>query len=422
MKILFVCHDFPPFKLAGAQLFALKTAQELAALGHDVRVFYPVNASARPAGDDTPLYQIREDVYEDLPVYQLIVNDSEPMLARHPQYCFEQPQVEDAFRRLLDAESFDAVHFHLLYRLSAKLPIIAKQAGLTTVATLHDYWLLCAMGHLLDTQGRECSGPETPDKCAACLNGFTQPPAPAVVSFFTKRIAATRAGYEAIDFKFSPSAFLAACHAQYGFTRPDVLPLGWIPVAPAERTAPRGKRVIFGYLGQIISRKGLDLLLDAAGQLRHTNWELRVYGEAYQPEYFAPMKALMKQHQRIRYCGPYTPADLDRLYAGIDVAVIPSRRENYPLTVMEALSAGVPVIVTDVGGVREMVQDGVDGLIVPPHSADAIGAAMTRFLTDESLAQSMRSTIRPVKTIAANASEYAAVYASPARTFASARV
>ena len=414
MKILFVCHDFPPFKLAGAQLFALKTAQALATRGHDVRVLYPVNASARQDGDDTPLYEIRKTTYEQLPVYQLIVNDSEPQLARHPQYGFEHPQVEEAFRALLVQDAFDAVHFHLLYRLSARLPLIAKALGLTTVATLHDYWLLCAMGHLLDTQGRECSGPESPDKCAACLNGFQQPPAPAVVSFFAKRLATTRAGYEAIDFTFSPSAFLADCHAQYGFTRPDVLPLGWIPVAPAERAAPRGKRVIFGYLGQIISRKGLDLLLEAAAGLRHTHWELRVYGEAYQPQYFAELKGFMKHHQRIRYCGPYKPADLDRLYAGVDVAVVPSRRENYPLTVLEALSARVPVIATDVGGVREIMQDGIDGLIVAPHSAEAIGAAMSRFLTDASLAQAMRSTIRPVKTIQMNAAEYESVYSQHA--------
>ena len=414
MKILFVCHDFPPYKLAGAQLFALKTAQALAAQGHDVRVFYPVTASARQHADETPLYQIRKTTYEQLPVYQLIVNDSEPLLARHPQYCFEHPEVEDAFRALLVTEAFDAVHFHLLYRLSARLPLIAKALGLMSVATLHDYWLLCAMGHLLDTQGRECSGPESPEKCAACLNGFRQPPEPAVVSFFTKRLATTRAGYEAIDYKFSPSSFLADCHAQYGFTKPDVLPLGWIPVTPSERTAPRGKRVIFGYLGQIISRKGLDLLLAAAAGLRHTNWELRVYGEAYQPEYFAELNRVMKAHQRIRYCGPYKPADLDRLYAGVDVAVVPSRRENYPLTVLEALSARVPVIATDVGGVREIVQEGIDGLIVAPHSAEAIGAAMSRCLTDDLLVARLRSTIRPVKTIQMNAGEYERVYASRA--------
>ena len=414
MKILFVCHDFPPYKLAGAQLFALRTARELVALGHDVRVLYPVNASTEPADTTTAPYEIRRTDFEGLPVYQLIVNDREPLLNRHPQYCFEQPQVEAAFRALLVAEGFDAVHFHLLYRLSARLPLITKSLGIRTVATLHDYWLLCAMGHMLDTQGRECSGPETPEKCAACLNGFQRPPEPGAIAFFRKRDLATKAGYDAIDVTYSPSSFLADVHERYGFSRPQVLPLGWLSVPPLERAAPRTK-LVFGYLGQIISRKGLDLLLGAADRLRGTNWELRVYGEAYQPDYFAQLQRVMKKHPRIKYCGPFTPEDLGRLYSEIDVAVVPSRRENYPLTVLEALSARVPVIATDVGGVREMVQEGVDGLVVAPHSQEAIAVAMERFLRDPALVETMRASIRPVKTIADNAAEYAGVYhAAPA--------
>ena len=213
---------------------------------------------------------------------------------------------------------------------------------------------------------------------------------------------------------YSPSNFLADVHAKFGFARPEVLPLGWLSVPPAERPGPR-TRVVFGYLGQIISRKGLDLLVSAAQQLRGTNWELRVYGEAYQPDYFAQLKRVMKKHPRIRYCGAFTPDDLGKLHSEIDVAVVPSRRENYPLTVLEALSARVPVIATDVGGVRDIVEDGVDGLVVPPHSDASLAVAMTRFLNDPALVDRLRSTIRPVKTIAANAREYEAVYgAAPA--------
>lgn len=413
MKILFVCHDFPPYKLAGAQLFALRAARELVAIGHDVRVLYPVNVSTEPATPPATPHQIRRTEFEGLPVYQILVNDRDPLLNRHPQYCFEQPQVEAAFRALLVDEGFEAVHFHLLYRLSARLPLIAKELGIRTVATLHDYWLLCAMGHMLDTQGRECSGPESPEKCASCLNGFQRPPEPGAIAFFRKRQATTKAGYDAIDVKYSPSAFLADAHERFGFSRPEVLPLGWLSVAPVERVTPH-KRLVFGYLGQIISRKGLDLLLDAADRLRGTNWELRVYGEAYQPDYFAQLQRVMKKHQRIRYCGPFHPEDLGRLYAEIDIAVVPSRRENYPLTVLEALSARVPVIATDVGGVREMVQEGVDGLLVPPHSAEAIALAMERFLRDPALVETMRASIRPVKTIAINAGEYAGIYAAQA--------
>lgn len=408
-RILFVCHDFPPYKLAGAQLFALRLAQAFQSKGHDVSIFYPVNRSARRPGEDATLYRIIRTVYETIPVYQITVNDQEESIYRHPQYCFSHPEVEEAFRRLLVAEHITTVHFHLLYRLSTRLPIIARELGIPTVATLHDYWLLCAMGHLLDTRGQECTGPETPEKCATCFNGFQEAPASGVIDFFRGRSVATHAAHAAVDLTFSPSSFLADCHASYGFSRPQVLPLGWTPVPASIRTIDE-KRIVFGYLGQIIGRKGLDLLLAAANQLSRTNWELKIYGEVYQSDYFAPLYEYIKNHPRINYCGPYTADDLERLYADIDVAVVPSRRENYPLTVLEALSAKVPVIATNVGGVQEIMIDGVDGIIVPPHDPASIIEAMERFLADPGLVRTVRSTIRPIKTIRDNAAEYEKVY------------
>lgn len=410
LKILFVCHDFPPYKLAGAQLFALKTAHELTAMGHDVSVLYPVNLSARRPEENCPPYRIVTTTYEGLPVYEISVDDAESILYRHPQYCFDHPKVEDSFRSLLVEESFDIVHFHLLYRLSTRLPVITKELRIPSVATLHDYWLLCAMGHLLDTKGRECTGPESPEKCAACFNGFEKQPSGEVVTFFRERISAAKSGYEAIDINFSPSSFLADCHARYGFTRPEILPLGWIPVLPSAHLKTDKAPIVFGYLGQIIGRKGLDILLAASARIQHENWEIRIYGEVYQSDYFAPLYEFIRNHTRIHYCGPFCSTDLERLYADIDVAVVPSRRENYPLTVLEALSAKVPVIATDVGGVREIMLDGMDGLIVPPNDPDALCAAIERFIATPEMASKMRSTIRNVKTIKESASEYERVY------------
>ncbi len=409
LKILFVCHDFPPYKLAGAQLFALNLAKELITLGHDVRVLYPVNLTARSADEDrTPYATVRTD-FQGIPVYQLTVDDTVGDLYRHPQYCFAHPEVDEAFRGLLAEEQFDLVHIHLLYRLSSRLPLIARELGVPTVATLHDYWLLCAMGHLLDTRGRECSGPESPEKCATCIDGFVGPPRPDIASFFRERESTIRLAFGAIDACFSPSSFLADIHALYGHRRPEVLPLGWLPLPPVRRR-PNDGRVIFGYLGQIIGRKGLDILVAALASLPHENWELQIHGEVYQPDFFAAVQECFKDNPRIKYCGPFTSTDLPRLYAKIDVAVVPSRRENYPLTVMEALSARVPVIAADVGGVREIMQPEVDGVIVPSNDVAALKKALVRFCEDPTAIDRMRDTIRPTKTISANAQEYDRIY------------
>lgn len=408
-KILFVCHDFPPYRYAGAQLYAFHLAQELTELGHDVRVLYPVNCSAREEGEDRTPYRLISTEYEGIPVYQINVDDRAEPFSENPQFCFSNPVVEERFRRLLREEGFHLVHYHLLYRLSAGLPLVTRELGIFSFATLHDYWLLCAMGHLIDTAGRECAGPESPLKCATCLTGFQGQPPSQIIDFFGRRNTAVRAGYDVIDCVLSPSSFLADAHERFALKRPAVLPLGWLPVArTAKKTSP-GK-IVFGYLGQIIARKGLDLLIEALLGIPETDWELRIHGEIYDRGFFDGIRERIGDHPAIRYLGPYTAKDLPELYSGIDVAIMPSRKENYPLTLLEALSTGTPVIASDVGGVREMMEDGREGLVFPMGDVKMLRERISLLLDDPALIQRMGAAIGPVKTIRDNAREMDILY------------
>jgi len=69
----------------------------------------------------------------------------------------------------------------------------------------------------------------------------------------------------------------------------------------------------------------------------------------------------------------------------MDVFVLSSLREGLPLAVLEAMAAGVPVIATDVGGVKEVVTDGEDGLLVPVGDSQALAEAIARVLGDQDL-------------------------------------
>jgi glycosyltransferase involved in cell wall biosynthesis len=78
--------------------------------------------------------------------------------------------------------------------------------------------------------------------------------------------------------------------------------------------------------------------------------------------------------------------DVPSVTAAMDVAVLPSYREALGLAILEAMALGRPVVATNVGGIPEMVVDGVTGLLVPPHDPDALASAITRLLTDHPLA------------------------------------
>jgi glycosyltransferase involved in cell wall biosynthesis len=114
---------------------------------------------------------------------------------------------------------------------------------------------------------------------------------------------------------------------------------------------------------------------------------------------------------RVSFPGPRTAAELDRSYAAADLMVLASRAETYGMVVTEALSRGVPVVATEVGGVTEALGYGADGmrpgLLVPPEDSPALAAALGAWLGDAELrgrlrraAQQRRKSLRGWSTTA----------------------
>src|SRR5208282_1130214 len=82
-------------------------------------------------------------------------------------------------------------------------------------------------------------------------------------------------------------------------------------------------------------------------------------------------------------------ADIPEILACCDIAVLPSRAEGLPNAVLEYMAAGLPTVVSGVGGNAELVEDGVTGLLVPPEDSPALSAALLKLLHDPGLARQM---------------------------------
>jgi glycosyltransferase involved in cell wall biosynthesis len=103
-------------------------------------------------------------------------------------------------------------------------------------------------------------------------------------------------------------------------------------------------------------------------------------------------------------------ADVPDLLARSDVFVLSSRSEGFPVSVLEAMAAGLPVVATDVGGVGEAVEDGETGFLIPAADSEALAAALERLLVDGELRRRLGAAGRARALRLFDVSRYRAAY------------
>jgi len=170
----------------------------------------------------------------------------------------------------------------------------------------------------------------------------------------------------------TPSRAMADFMVEHGFPSRlvHVIPFG---AEPGETRSPRDGdgTLVAGVAANLEPWKGIDLLLEASAQAR-SRVRLEIYGTGSQRD---PLeRAARELGVEARFHG--FVADLREPLAGLDVLVQPSRADNFPLAVLEAMAAGLPVVGARVGGIPELVLDGETGLLVEPESPAALAAAL----------------------------------------------
>jgi glycosyltransferase involved in cell wall biosynthesis len=191
--------------------------------------------------------------------------------------------------------------------------------------------------------------------------------------------------------------------------------LSWYSAAPADLVAAGvpADAFVVGCVANWRPRKGIEVLIDACEQLAvDVPVHLVLVGKMGNPK-LAKRIAGCGWRERIHLLG--YREDAAAVAGAFDVAVLPAlRREGLPKTVIEAMAYGVPTVATRVGGVSELIEDGVSGLIVPPGDARALGAAIRRLTASADLRASLgtqgRERIRTAFRIDATIAKTAAVY------------
>lgn len=410
MRVLVVCNGFPPSGQWGTEFYSHQLATGLAARGVQVEALHPDRGGTRPRYELTTVERYGIFVHE-------LSNAGDPQKRFVDSY--QNSDVERVFGELLAERDYDVVHFtHLLWGLSARLPEIARAHGVRTVVTITDFGLLCHRGQLVDWQQLECAGPADDGQCARCV----REPGPwdaATIPLLVKRAgvrgAAALGGLgrvvmagdiadrrrtiakcaRAVDHWILPTGTVAdACDAlDLPADRTSRMTYGLDESTFVASTAPRPRRdaLRFTFMSQYMPHKGLATLLEAVRLLSSRlpesvePWTVELYGNGS----FARHRRYAEDcvgrglPRRVVDHGPFEPLSAPEVLESTDVVLVPSEwRENAPLTVLQARAAGRWVIASDVPGVREVLEDGRHGSLVPPADARALADAMGAAIRD----------------------------------------
>lgn len=154
----------------------------------------------------------------------------------------------------------------------------------------------------------------------------------------------------------------------------------------------------FVFVGRIVGDKGINELVEAFVRLHDVYKNTRLVLVGNYEHNLDPVsditRKLIDTNKGIEACGPKYGDDLLQMYVDADCFVMPSYREGFPNTVLEAGAMGLPSIVTDINGSREIIENEKNGLIVPAQDTNALYVAMERMLIDTAIRSIMKQNAR----------------------------
>jgi glycosyltransferase involved in cell wall biosynthesis len=436
VKIIHVPFCFHPDPMGGTEVYVEALGRHLTQQGVSSLIAAPALSNQSYS-------------YNHLPVRRFAINPEIRHLADLYGPGDRQGALE--FAKLLDAEQPDLVHLHAFTRgVSLRLVRAAKARGLPVVFTYHTPTVSCTRGTLLRWGEEICDGAIDVATCTACTlqaQGAPKGLAKALAqlpSLLTQPLAHTplkgklwtalqmRAMVQCRsevfqEFMAEVDHVIAVCDwvkrvlilNQVPEAKITLIRQGLCHEPPDQAATPalveppdRPLRLVF--LGRLDPTKGLDVLLAALGADPELKVTLDVYGVLQgdgQAAYQQKLQALIRADPRVVLKAPIPADQVVTTLGAYDLLVVPSQGlETGPMVVLEAFAAGVPVLGSRLGGIAELVSDGVDGLLVEADSGSAWTGVFKGLCDDRQALGQLKLSVRQPGTMAMVVAQVTSIY------------
>lgn len=360
MKILLVNDYGTP--TGGAEVLTLSLREELHKRGHDVRVF---TSCARATATDS--YSDYE-CFGTMSRFRILLQSANP-------WAFWR------LRQILADFQPDVVHVGMfLTQLSPLiLPVLRNTPCLYHI---HWYRCICPLGTKWLPEGRSC---RMPAGLACYRHGCLSLHdwAPIMI-----QMGLWRRWNRVFDVFVTNSHALKQRLQSEGVPSPIEVVWNGVPVGPPRPSLTSYPTVVFA--SRLVREKGCDVLVQAFAQIVGQLPDARLYIVGEGPEY-TRLKRLITELQLTSHIvmpGYMSRSEMESRFAEAWVQVVPSRwEEPFGLVAAEAMMRGTAVVASATGGLREIVQDGHTGFLVPPDNRDALAAALLTVLRNRDLAE-----------------------------------
>jgi glycosyltransferase involved in cell wall biosynthesis len=288
--------------------------------------------------------------------------------------------------QLIQSHAPDLVHFHNTLPIITPSAIrVAHSAGLPVVMTLHNYRLMCPAATFV-REGRVCEDCHLHSLLRGVLHGCyrestIQTAAVALMLAVHRRMGTWT---DCVDAYIALSAFMRAKVVEGGLSATKV----HVRANPVRRSGQRCAEPIpyAIFVGRLSEEKGISCLLEASRRIPAVT--LKVVGDG--PLASSVRKESERANNPIEYLGRLPHQETLAAIANARVLLCPSIcYEGLPLTLIEALANGVPVVASRLGSMAEMITDGIDGFLYDPGDARQLAECTSRLMTDDLLRERM---------------------------------
>lgn len=433
MKIFHVLNHFLPQQTAGTEVYTWALSKALLGLNHDIKVLIPNYGST---ANESYSY----DGIDVIKFSDPTTIDRELILGK------KQPLGIDSFRRILELENPEIIHFHEIGSgngVTLNHLITAKNLGLKVMVTFHLAGYSCMTGGLINSKNEICEGRYNLYDCTKCVlskkdikigNSILS----GVSVLLRKSEISTLSWNNRVGTLLSISEIIQShntrLHQIIKFSDCVVTLTDWYKEVLIKNRVEENKistvyqglsyfkklvtnvkkknqTINLVYVGRITEIKGIHILISAVESIKEKEITLSIYGDDDTTNYGAELRLKTKSNLNISWKGRIPPNKVREEISKYDLLCLCTTiTEMSPLVFLEARSVGVPIIASNVLGNKKLIDDNKSGFLFDFNSSESLRNKLLEILNNPSLINEVNNFKQEIRTFKDIALEYSKIY------------